>query len=99
MPQDTNPNKEQVIQDALQLSRRFLPLMGGGVYGPRVPVPKPQGKSLLEAFRPWGRHIDKAMPHLYGPSQVPGAPDTAGKISNAFDTYRQLLLDMLQRGQ
>ena len=69
----------------------------GAIVGPRVPVPKPQGKNLADAFRPWGKNLEKAMPQLYGPSQVPGAPETAGKVSNAFDTYRQILMDLLQR--
>lgn len=65
----------------------------GSVVGPRVPVPKAASKSLLEAFRPWGKHIEQAYPQMFGPSQVPAQPQSVG----AVEQYRQLLLDLLQR--
>ena len=70
-----------------------LPMPGaaGAVIGPRVPVPKAAGKSLLEAFRPWGRQLEKAYPEMFGKSQVPQAPESMGLMQGAAQRLRDLL--------
>ena len=71
--------------------------MPGVVLGPKTPVAVPQGKSLLEAFRPWGKGLEKAHPEMYGPSAVPVAPNTSAQMGEAFENYNQLLAYLLQK--
>lgn len=68
----------------------------GAFFPPRMPRMEPQGQTLGGAFKTWGKGLEKAYPHLYGPSHVPPPPPGVG---DAFNQYRELLLQMLQRGK
>lgn len=82
------PGSQHLPELAQLLLQRVFPPdelpMPGAVLGPRTPVPVPQSKSLLGAFRPWGKNLEKAYPSLFGPSQVPAVPESVGQMGEAL---------------
>lgn len=89
------PGADRLPPLAQQLLERFFPPdelpTGAAFFPPRLPAPVPQAKDVANAFKPWGKGLEKAYPDMYGASQVPGTPPAYNEMHGAL----QRLMDLI----